>query len=499
MAREMTPIGFVIRIVVVAVLGLVGLLFLVQAVTPRPGPPLAGIGTVALADGSFVSVQQVSAGGAHEWQPPERRTMADWLLKRPRVPKLSYGASPARMLVWVARHDGVSTQAREWSAVRFVRLECGGETVYSDRYIKFRRQPPGGHVSTSSSNTPVRPEPEDKKLIGPTSGLVYGFEFPLVPAGSGPLRLTFLGEGVGEGAAPVELGGVEVAEPAGLNARPGWVGQTLPASSTVGEAVLTLKSAYSLGSTYRTDNPYSRRRMFAFDLALTVRGEPHATQIIEFGELEDSAGNRYSEGYKNGAPLVFGPHKFSLRVKVPTPEAERAGSVGVSAGLAIPGENERRVESGEVSLREGRVVIRYAAMGGKGKVTHPDTSPGTSMQWGYSGGIGNLGGVGNDRFQANRETKLAPRGGPLQLTMESSSLVHLVYTAPKLGEREWLKVMRVRDDAGRELEFGDFFHHGTRMVICRPEEGSRGIVVEWEVVDVEWFEFVIDPPEVKGE
>ena len=233
--------------------------------------------------------------------------------------------------------------------------------------------------------------------------------------------------------------------------------------------------------------------MFAFDLALTVRGEPHATQIIEFGELEDSAGNRYSEGYKNGAPLVFGPHKFSLRVKVPTPEAERAGSVGVSAGLAIPGENERRVESGEVSLREGRVVIQYAAMGGKGKVTHPDATSGTSVQWGYFGGIG------DERFRANRETKLAPRGGPLQLTMESSSLVHLVYTVPKLSEREWLKVTRVRDDAGRELKFQDFLHYGTRMVICRPEEGSRGIVVEWEVVDVEWFEFVIDPPEVKGE
>ena len=493
MAREMTPIGFVIRIVVVAVLGLVGLLFLVQAVTPRPGPPLAGIGTVALADGSFVSVQQVSAGGAHEWQPPERRTMADWLLKRPRVPKLSYGASPARMLVWVARHDGVSTQAREWSAVRFVRLECGGETVYSDRYIKFRRQPPGGHVSTSSSSTPVRPEPEDKTLIGPTSGLVYGFEFPLVPAGSGPLRLTFLGEGVGEGAAPVELGGVEVAEPAGLNARPGWVGQTLPASSTVGEAVLTLKSLRSGGSSYSSDNPYSKRHHFQFDVEMTARGESVPTQIVEYGELEDSAGNRYSEGYKSGALLVFGPHKFSLRAQVPTPEAERVGSVGVSAGLAIPGENERRPESGEVSLREGRVVIRCEAMGGKGKVPHPDASPGTSMQWGYFGGIG------DERFRANRETKLAPRGGPLQLTMESSSLVHLVYTVPKLSEREWLKVTRVRDDAGQELRFQDFLHYGTRMVICRPEEGSRGIVVEWEVVDVEWFEFVIDPPEVKGE
>ena len=51
----------------------------------------------------------------------------------------------------------------------------------------------------------------------------------------------------------------------------------------------------------------------------------------------------------------------------------------------------------------------------------------------------------------------------------------------------------------KKREFQDFLHHGTRMVICRPEEGSRGIVVEWEVVDVEWFEFVIDPPEVKGE
>jgi hypothetical protein len=491
MAREMTPIGFVIRIVMVAVLGLVGLLFLVQAVTPRPGPPLGGIGTLRLADGSFVSVQQVSVGTAHEWQPPERRTMTDWLLKRGPVPKQRYGTSPARMLVWVARHDGESNQARVWPEVRFVRLDVAGQTVYADRYIKFRRQPPGGHVSTSSSDPPVRPEPEDRTLIGPRSGMVYGFEFPLVPAGSGPLRLTFLGEGVGEGAAPVELGRVEVAEPVGLNARPGWVGQKLPATSTMGEAVLTLTALRAGGSSYSSNNPYSTRHHFNFDVAMTVRGEPVETQIVEYGELEDSAGNRYDRGYRNGVPLVFGPHKFSLKAQVPTPEAERAGSVGMSAGLVIPGENERRAESGEVSLREGRVVIRCVAMGGKGKVVHPDATPGGAMQWGYHGGME------NDRFVANRDSSATGSGGAKQLRMESSTLVHLVYTAPKLGEREWLRVRRVRDEAGRELKFQDFLHHETRMVICRPEEGSRGIVVEWEVIDVEWFEFVIDPPEVK--
>ena len=489
-----SPIGFLVRVIVVALLFVAGLAILIQGVTPPPRPPLAGLADARLADGTWVSVVAVTTGRKHEWQPPWKRTWQDWFRNRRRPGHPNLTLNNPEMLIWVVRHDGKSERPLDWPDLRHARVDVAGESLYPEDVRVFRSDRGSESYNfSSSSNAPFNPASYGGNMNG--AAYLYVIPLPLPPAGCGPLSLTLLGDRPADKSPRPELVTLSLPEPGGLNPNPGWTASPLPASSTVGPYTLTITALDPSGSSYSSNDEFSNRVHFGIRTELTVDGTPSPSRIVEHGPLTDSAGNVQARGYNHGARLHFPPHKFTLTVQVPTPESLKASSRGTISGLTIPPDNTRLPESKQAVLRDGRIRLKTVAIGGRGKVVHPDPTPTSTVQWGHFGSLGYGPRNVSMNFEARRGVDHSASGkpGPITLTMDSR-LVHVLYEVEGVQPRETLIASSVRDSQSRDVKYQDFFNSGTRMVILNPAEDATSFQVEWEIQDTEVFEFITDRP-----
>lgn len=485
---SISPIGFLVRVIVVALLFVAGLAILMLGMSPPPRSPLSGLTEARLADGTRVSVVAVTTGLKHEWQPPWQRTWLDWYRqrRRPHPPNVTF--NNPEMLIWLVRHDGESERPLLWTDLRHARVEVAGETIYPENVRVFRSDPGNdGYNSSYSSSAPFNPVSYGGNKRD--TAYLYVLHVPLPPAGCGPLSLTLLGDRPADKSPRPELARLELPEPSGLNPNPGWIASPLPATSLVGPNQLTLKSLRNSGNSYSGNDEFSTRFHYQFEVELTSDGAPAPTRIVDYGPLTDSAGNVQSRGYAHGARHHFPPHRFTLTAQVPSPESLVAGSHGHLEGLSFPADDSRQESSLELPLRDGRIRVKLLALGGRGKVTHPDPTPASTMNWGYSGS------VRNERFHLQRTTVHSRTGSGLVELVAEAKLVHVLYEVTGLTPREKLFVEAVRDDQNREVPFFDTEHYGTRFMFANPADDAKSLRIEWEVQDTEIFEFTINPPD----
>lgn len=494
--KAISPIGFLVRIVALVTVFLAGVGLLAVYLAPLPPAPLAGDANIQLEDGTWVSVR-VTVGTKHEWKPPFRRTWMDWYRGRKPPSPPNFTKSIPELFVWVVRHDGQSERARFWPELRHARLDAAGEALSPEDIRVFRSNRDQHTYSSYSSNPPFRPESYGPGPAHPgvkvEDSCVYGMSFPLPPAGCGPITLTLLGDRPNDKTPRPALTTLTLQEPAGLNPRATWTPTPIPATSTVGPYALTITSLDESGSSYSSADEFSRRVHYSFRVELKANGVPCPTRIVEHGPLTDSAGNVQTRGYQYGARLHYPPHRFTLTTTVPTSDPKLVvSSRGSIADLPIPADNERKATVKSLSLRDGRIQLKTTALGGRGKVVHPDPTPTGNTQWGYHGSVENI------PFRADRGADYSSgKPGLIQLSM-NSKLVHLVYEMQGLGPRETLVVAAVRDDQNRDVPRNDFLHHDIRMVVLNPAADAKSFQVEWAVEDTEIFEFTTDAPASKS-
>ena len=486
-AHAISPIGFLARVIVVGILFVAGLAILMLGMSPPPRSPLSGLAEARLADGTRVSVVAVTTGLKHEWQPPWQRTWWDWYRNRRRPHPPNVTLNNPEMLIWLVRHDGESERPLLWTELRHARVEVAGETIYPEDVRVFRSDPGNdGYNSSYSSSAPFNPDSFSGNKRD--AAFLYVLHVPLPPAGCGPLSLTLLGDRPADKSPRPELVRLELPEPSGLNPRSAWTASPLPATSTVGRHQLTLKSLRNGGNSYSGNDEFSTRFHYQFEVELTSDGAPAPTRIVEHGPLTDSAGNVQSRGYAHGARHHFAPHRFTVTAQVPSPEAIVAGSHGHIEHLPIPANDSRQESSLDLPLRDGRIRVNLLALGGRGKVTHPDPTPTSTMNWGY------FGNVRNEQFHLQRTRGHSRTGSGLVELVAEAKLVHLLYEATGLTPRETLIVKAVRDDQNREVPFFDTEHYGARFLFANPAADAKTLRIEWEVQDTEIFEFTINPP-----
>jgi hypothetical protein len=508
MTNETTPLRFLLKTLAGAV-GVLGLMIGVTVlVSPARKPPLAGLVMTSLGDGSFVSVPTVTVGTSHHWLPPRERTLWDWFRGTPKPGPLGQSVNPPQLQVWVVRHDGKTSEPKQWPKLRHARLTVGAngagpDVVGADRGIVFRgeNQHPGhpglAYWSTHTFGLPVPTEHTTLNAGSAATPYVYGFTFPLFPAGCGPLKLELLGEAPGpEQPLPV-LATLHLPEPAGLNPPPSWKASPLPATATAGPHALTLKGFRQSGSHSRGNDPYSVRPHFHAELELTSGGQASPVNLFKTGPVVDSAGNTYELGYHNGAGLWFGPHQWTVTAQVPTPEPLRAASTVESPAIDLPADNAVVPLSTTLELRSGRIRGTFVTIGGRGETLQSDPTPAGSVQWGYYGGVNAPGQGASKNFEVSRGTHRHLSSGasvPIELKVKAQ-LVHVLYSAEGLTKDEWLGVDQVLDDQSRTVPFNDLFHHGTRLVFVDPQPDAKSLRLRFLVRDSAEFTFVIDPPQ----
>ncbi len=221
MPQESTPLRFLLKTFVWALAGL-GLVVAAAALLSPPRPaPLAGLAMISLDDGSFVSVPQVSVGESHSWTPPRERSFWDWLQGRPKPGPFGVSVSPAKLMVWVVRHDGKTSTPKLWPKLRHARLTAGPDAVGAERGVVFRGENHASgatgmtYWSTHTFDPPIPTEYTQLNTASAATPYVYGFQFPLFPQGCGPLKFELLGESpAADQPAPV-LATLELPEPAG--------------------------------------------------------------------------------------------------------------------------------------------------------------------------------------------------------------------------------------------------------------------------------------------
>lgn len=502
MPNETTPLRFLLKTLAGAV-GVLGLMIgLTVLLAPARKPPLAGLVDTPLDDGSIISVPTVTVGTAHNWLPPRERSLWDWLSGRPKPGPLGQAGNPPQLMVWIVRHDGKTSDPKLWPKLRHARLTAGANVVGADRGIVFRGENQhAGHASMAywSTHTFTPPIPTEHTTLTASSAAtsyVYGFTFPLFPAGCGPLKLELLGEAPGpEQPLPV-LATLDLPEPAGLNPPPPWTASPLPATATVGPHTLTLKEFRGTGSSSRGNDPYSVRPHFHPELELRSGGQSSPVNLFKTGPVVDSAGNTYELGYHNGAGLWFGPHQWTVTAQVPTPEPLREASMAESAAIDIPADNAVVPIIPAFTLRSGRITGRLVTAGGRGETLQADPTPAGTVQWGYFGGVNRKDTGKSEHFQVSRGTHRGGSSGgkvPIELQVKAK-LIHLLYSAEGLEKTEWLGVDQVLDDQSRPVPHHDLLHHGVRMVFADPAPDAKSLRLRFLVRDSAEFTFVIDPP-----
>jgi hypothetical protein len=506
MTRETTPLRFLLKTLAGAV-AVVGLLIGVSVLVSPPGKaPLAGLAMTSLGDGTFVSVSSVTMGTTHGWLSPRKPTLWEWVQGVPVAQPLEFGTEPAQMMVWVVRHDGRSTTPKHWPALRHARLTAGPDQVGSQGGVVFhgRPKPPGYKVmeywTTVACNLPIPAIHTTPTTGSPAPPYVYGFQFPLFPAGCGPLKLELLGEAPpGDGPIAV-LATLEVPEPTGLPAPSARKASPLPAVSTVGPHALTLKG-FRVGGTRSTGgDKVNLRHFFAYDLELTSGGQPAPIHLFRRGPVVDSLGNTYDHGYAEAVGLWFGPHQLTVTAQVPTPEELHESSTVEMAEIAIPADNTVIPLSTKFELRSGRIRGRFVTGGGRGETSQSDPTPSASAPWTYRGGVQQFATWKQLSFEVWRWPARTPPGrrpAPIELRVKAP-LVHVLYSAEGLDKTEWLEVDQVLDDQSRAVPFNNVFHHGVRMVFADPLTDAKSLRLRFLVRDVAEFTFVVDPPSPEG-
>jgi hypothetical protein len=499
MRQQTSPLRFILKTLVgaAAVAGL--LIGAVMLVSPLRQGPLAGIAMTPLGDGTFVSVPQVTVGAVHNWRNPRERTLWEWLSGAPQPQPLESRSHPAGMMVWVVLHDGRTSAPKHWPALRHARLTAREDVVGTERVIVFRSQNDHrGPWSSDSFGLPISQERTAPTAGQPIPAYVYGFCFPLFPAGCGPFKLELLGELPGEDQPWPVLATLEFPEPAGLNPPPPWTASPLPAVSTVGPHSLTLERFWSSGYSSRgKEDPYSIRHAFGPNFSLTSGGQSFPVHLFKTGPLVDSAGNVFESGYSGEVGPWFGPQQLTVTAQIPTPEALRVASTCESPLVDVPVANTVVPLSPTFELRSGRIRGRIATIGGRGETSQADPPPGGPAMFGHGVVGAQLSNQGRSlTFRVYRDKRHRfPGRSPDTIGLRvEADLVHVLYSAEGLTPSEWLGVDQVLDDQSRPVPHYDYEYCGTRIVFADPLPDAKSLRLRFLVRDSADFTFVVDPP-----
>lgn len=501
---EMTQSArFITRVIlgflVVCVLAVVAARFL----APEPAIGLRPLARTRLPDGTWASVLGLTTGTTHDLEFNERTTWIDWAMSHPGRQKLSTTTASPALVVWVARTDRDADRGLHWNELCHARMEVAGRSFPAMSESRFTRWigtptykhsrislPPGGIAHPAATH--------------PGASEIFAFQFVLPPSGSGPITLSLLGDSPGgRGASPlprVVLATIPLSEPAGLPSAVAIRTQPLPATATSGPWTLTLKELRyeTPPAVGPTGDPVNHR--FAYDVALSDASGDHPCEIVAYGPVVDAAGNSFPEGYRENAPLVFGPHRLNITTTIPESPTVMAGSSGSSPPIPMRPVVAAVRMTDRVHLAGGRVVVSLLSAGGTGQVFHEDVLKGSSVFRDWTGE------VNGHSFKINRTNdiptmlslphRVATSSMPGAFFIVESPGSHLFYETTGLLPDERLRVVAVRDDGGQPVPFKDVEVESIRCLVSAPPSGAKSIVIDWAVKKTATFTFTIAPPVV---
>ncbi len=498
---EMTQSArFITRVILGFLIVCVLVVAAAQYLAPEAAPGLRPLARARLPDGTWASVVGLTAGTTHDLEFNERSTWIDWLMRHPGRQKLTVTTTPPALVVWVARTDRDSDRGLSWNELCHARIGVAGATFPAQGVSSFSRRLGMPTYTQTRLSLPVN---RSAHPITPLPGAseIFAFQFPLPPAGSGPLTLDLLGNhpgGRGATALPrTVLATIPLSEPAGLPTASAPPAQALPAAATSGPWTLTLKGFRYEPPTGAPTGDLGNHR-FAYDVVLSGAGGEHPCEIVEYGPVVDAAGNSFPQGYRDHAPLMFGPHRLSITTTIPTGLTATAGSHGASTRIPTrPGTSAVRMTD-RVRLAGGRVVVSLLSRGGPGQVFHDDLLKGSGLLRDWTGAVnGHPFTISRTRLLPGTVTLppgVAVASVPEHFMVESPGS-HLFYETTGLPSDERLRAV-VRDDRGRPVPFTDTAVESIRCLITDPPSGARYLDIDWVVEKTATFSFTIAPPAV---
>lgn len=467
-----------------------------QRFVPDQRSGLPELAEVILPDGSRAVVLAVTTGTSHQFEMIEHTTWIDWLSRRSGKQTLRIKSGSPSIMVWVARKQRHEERGVAWPDLRHAQLEVAGETIAARNAHLFYRAFRMPSYLPIPASVPIDTLALLKSPRVGSSELL-AFDFPQIPAGLGDLKLSLLG------AVPVAphissmpalrlpapvrpvLASFQLSEPPGLPLLSTGKPSPLPAIARSGPWTLTLNDLRFETSVEVPGSEPSVQHRFQYDVALSSADGNHPCEITSYGPVIDAAGNSFPSGYRNQAPLRFGPHQLNITTTVPLSTAEQATARASSPALEIPGRGAARALSDTVTLDGGKLRIDLKAVGGPGFVTHADPLASSAI-------MGQL--VTSDippTFQITRKRSASGN----ELTVESTGF-HLLYSVSGVSSNERLRIVSVTDDRGKPVEYREVAFDGIRCVMTASDAMARSIQVEWAFDRLATFSFTVSPPTV---